>query len=709
MRLFTLLPVLFILLLAPIPLAAQPVAQTKVELLADHAVVTPGQKLQIGLRLVSPPHWHTYWKNPGDAGSPTEIAWEKQPLATFGDWQWPAPRLFRQDTIYNFVYEGDTLIPIPLSISSSAKPGEKITLRGTAAWLECDDSSCHPQEAPVSLTLTVGEKPVPATNAARFLQARAAQPIESDAWQISSSRQGNTLSLRLTPANAEANTAVSGIRFFPSDEQIPASAEPQITTDGTTRVFTFNVTDAYKKDGTALTGVLTASHSWLKNNSSATALTVNVPFSAEPVSSSPATPAAPLAAEEKTATTSEWGEWSLAKQEQLLAEGKLLYIDFTARWCATCQVNKRVYSDPQLAAAFRQNNVVTLKADWTKKNPEIASELAKYQRAAVPFNVFLQKARPPVILPELLTVGNVLAHLDVALGKAEAAPVEKPADTAFPVQIFFAFVGGLILNLMPCVFPVLGLKIMNFVGQAGEDRRKIVLHGLVFTGGVLLSFWALAGLLMLLRSRGANLGWGFQLQEPGFVITMAVLLLVFAMNMAGVFEVGGKAVGIGSNLTAKSGLQGSFFSGVLATVIATPCAAPLLAPALGAALTLPPVSSFLLFTAIALGLSLPYLLLSSFPALVNLLPRPGPWMESFKQGLSFLLFATVLYLLWVLAAQVDDGSLNLFLGMAVIAFSCWIYGRWGTPWHTVKVRVIGISLAAFLFLGTCGYYYTLLR
>ena len=204
----------FLALLLPffssiLPLGAQPVAQTKVELLADHAAVTPGQQLQLGLRLVSPPHWHTYWKNPGDAGSPTEISWEPTPRATIGAWQWPAPQLFRQDTIYNFVYEGDTLIPIPLTISSAAQPGEKITLQGTVSWLECDDRSCHPQDAQVRLTLTVGEKPVPA-HAALFTKARAALPIESSAWKISSARHGDTLSLRLTPTSAEANTAVSG-------------------------------------------------------------------------------------------------------------------------------------------------------------------------------------------------------------------------------------------------------------------------------------------------------------------------------------------------------------------------------------------------------------------------------------------------------------------------------------------------------------------
>src|SRR5690606_255876 len=186
-----------------------------------------------------------------------------------------------------------------------------------------------------------------------------------------------------------------------------------------------------------------------------------------------------------------------------------------------------------------------------------------------------------------------------------------------------AFLGGLILNLMPCVFPVLGIKILGFVNQSGSDKRKIVLHGLMFTLGVLLSFWALAGVLLALRAGGAQLGWGFQLQSPGFVFGMAVFFLIFALNLSGLFEVGLSATGAGSSLQTRDGYTGSFFTGLLATLVATPCSAPFLATALPAALSLPTASALVVFTAIAVGLSTPYLLLSIFPQAIKVLPRPG--------------------------------------------------------------------------------------
>ena len=184
------------------------------------------------------------------------------------------------------------------------------------------------------------------------------------------------------------------------------------------------------------------------------------------------------------------------------------------------------------------------------------------------------------------------------------------ASTNLFILIALAFIGGMILNLMPCVFPVIGLKIMGFVEQAGEDHRKIALHGLIFTSGVLVSFWVLSALLLLLRAGGEQLGWGFQLQEPWFNYGLILLMLAFALSLSGVFEFGMSAVGVGSGLQQKSGILGSFFSGVLATVVATPCSAPFLAPALGAALSLAPWQAMILFTFIALGLSTPYLLLS---------------------------------------------------------------------------------------------------
>ncbi len=246
--------------------------------------------------------------------------------------------------------------------------------------------------------------------------------------------------------------------------------------------------------------------------------------------------------------------------------------------------------------------------------------------------------------------------------------------------LVLAFVGGLILNLMPCVFPVLGIKIMGFVNQAGEDRRKVALHGWVFTLGVLASFWGLAGLLAVLRASGDQLGWGFQLQSPGFVFVLAGVMLIFAMAMSGVFEFGLSATGVGAKLQSKDGLVGSFFTGVLATVVATPCSAPFLAPALGAALALPVTESFVVFTAIAIGLSTPYLLLSLFPGAIKVLPRPGAWMETFKQAMAFPLYATVGYLVWVLAGQTSEsGSLMVIFGLTVIALAGWLYGRYTAP------------------------------
>lgn len=297
------------------------------------------------------------------------------------------------------------------------------------------------------------------------------------------------------------------------------------------------------------------------------------------------------------------------------------------------------------------------------------------------------------------------------------ASLDLPAGASaslrgLPSLIALAFAGGLILNLMPCVFPVIGLKIMGFVNQAGAERKKVILHGLSFTAGVLLSFWILAALLLVLRSGGDELGWGFQLQNPVFVFALTLVLFVFALNMSGVFEIGGSAVGVGSGLTARSGLSGSFFSGILATVVATPCAAPFLAPALGAALALPPVSSLVVFTGIALGLATPYLLLSAFPQLVKRLPRPGPWMETFKQGLAFLLYASAGVLLWVLVGQLVENQgytpfalLNVILSLVLVAVAAWVYGRWGAPQRKTGVRRAGYGAAVLLALLALGFGY----
>ena len=282
----------------------------------------------------------------------------------------------------------------------------------------------------------------------------------------------------------------------------------------------------------------------------------------------------------------------------------------------------------------------------------------------------------------------------VATASAGAPPASLPWFQYLPV-LGGMLLGGLILNLMPCVFPVIGLKIMGFVQQAGADRTKVALHGLMFVLGVLVSFGVLSGILFV-----ARVGWGFQLQNPWVVLVLMLLMFVLALNMFGVFELGTAATSVGGSLQSKHGLAGSFFSGVLATVVATPCSAPFLGAAIGAAITLPAGQFFAAFAAMALGLALPYLVLSVFPRLLGFLPRPGPWMESFKQAMSFLLFATAGYLLWVYAGLIDlDNLLGPLFGLSAIAVAAWIHGRWNLPHRPRATRAGAVVLTAMFAAG----------
>ncbi len=309
------------------------------------------------------------------------------------------------------------------------------------------------------------------------------------------------------------------------------------------------------------------------------------------------------------------------------------------------------------------------------------------------------------------TVANPNATEAFARTAAPTAPETAPSSTqaqpassgasasatpsgSFAGYLLFAFIGGLILNIMPCVFPVLGIKIMGVVQQAGGDKKQVVLHGFAYTAGVLVSFLALGALVISLGK-----SWGFQLQSPPFVFGLAAFFLIFALNMAGVFEIGASAVGVGAELQAKHGFGGSFFSGLLATVVATPCSAPFLGTALGVTLTLPPAQAMLIFTFIGLGLASPFLLLSFVPNLVAALPRPGAWMESFKQGMSFLLFGTVAFLLWVLTGMVEGQPLLFLLfGLVLIAMGGWVYGRWSLPHKPARTRMLAVIIA-LLFIG----------
>ncbi|HET9088038.1 MAG TPA: protein-disulfide reductase DsbD domain-containing protein [Acidobacteriaceae bacterium] len=260
-----------------------------------------------------------------------------------------------------------------------------------------------------------------------------------------------------------------------------------------------------------------------------------------------------------------------------------------------------------------------------------------------------------------------------------------------------AFLGGVVLNLMPCVFPVLFIKGLSLVQSSGEERKSLRVHGIVYTGGILVSFWAIVAVLLLLRAGGAHLGWGFQFQSPYFVAFMALLLFFLGLSLAGQFEIGLSATSLGGELAQRGGYSGSFFTGVLATVVATPCTAPFMGAAIGFALSQSAYVSFAVFTALALGLAAPYVLLTLQPAWTRILPRPGAWMEYLKQAVSIPIFATVIWLVWVFAQTVgSSGVAALLAGLLVTAIAGWVLGHWRAKWGAAVVSILLLGAAIAL-------------
>jgi len=271
----------------------------------------------------------------------------------------------------------------------------------------------------------------------------------------------------------------------------------------------------------------------------------------------------------------------------------------------------------------------------------------------------------------------------------------------------FAFIGGIILNLMPCVFPILGLKVLSFMKHAGDGIWKARIHGIVFAIGVLASFLALAAVLLILRAGGEFIGWGFQLQSPYFIAFLCFLLILIALNFLGVFEIGTSLIALGSGSANHSGYLGTFSSGILATVLATPCTAPFMGTALGFALTQPPYYSLCIFAAVGLGMSMPYLILSFSPALIKYLPRPGSWMETFKQAMAFPLIATVLWLLWVFGKQTElDALIKLLFGLLLASIAAWIYGRFATFNASTHRRHVAWGISSLFLFSAIALSYT---
>lgn len=279
---------------------------------------------------------------------------------------------------------------------------------------------------------------------------------------------------------------------------------------------------------------------------------------------------------------------------------------------------------------------------------------------------------------------------------------EEEEELTFFYGLGLLFIGGLLLNLMPCVFPVLGIKVMSFVSQAGEDESKIKNHGLIFGLGLLIAMWVLAAIVISL-----GLKWGEQLSNPIFLVTMIMFFVLMGLNLFGIFEIGTSLTSVGGDLQSQKGYSGSFFSGVLTTLVATPCSGPFLGVAMAFALSLPGPQAFVAFTVFGLGIASPYILLSFFPALIKKLPRPGAWMVSFKQIMSFFLIATAVFFMKTYVSLVGESHFNFFLfALVIISMGAYIYGRWGVPSVPKGKRMlVGYGLSALLTFGGIAWAY----
>ena len=556
------------------PVLAQPVRTDNVEaeLHSARAAIAPGERFTIVLRQAIREHWHTYWRNPGDSGEPTQLSWALPRGYQAGPIQWPAPEAIPFDILVNYGYSGEVLFPVEMTAPATARVGQRVTLTAEAYWLVCSDI-CIPEEAALTLTLPV-----------------AAQGRDDPQWapRIAAAladlpRRDPGIDARITAGPlARLSVALRGTaemrnpRFFPFDRDVMRAAAAQSPRVGEAGVsFSLTPGPANNLGQAPLQGVVT----------------------------------------------------------------------YEARAGAA----------------------------WVRRGVEIAAQPGAFIAGTDAGAAALSDDYP-------------LAALEGAV-RLEAPAMSAPALIAV---LGLAFLGGLILNIMPCVLPVLSVKALSLAGGGGRARR----HGLLYAAGVLSTFLALAGALIALRGAGQAVGWGFQLQAPWVTGGLALLFFAIGLNLLGVFTLGGGMQNAGGALTSRGGDAGAFFTGALAVVAATPCTAPFMAGAIGAALTQSAGVTLLIFAALALGFALPLTALSFAPALQRLIPKPGAWMERAKNVLAFPMFAAAVWLAWVLAEQAGPGGVLALLSLAAaLAFALFV-GRWGKVWLAIGVAALMLTAAA---------------
>jgi thiol:disulfide interchange protein/DsbC/DsbD-like thiol-disulfide interchange protein len=556
--------------------------QVKAELIA-HAPegAAPGRTVWVGLQLTHSPHWHTYWKNSGDSGLPTELQWTLPAGVTAGPIAWPTPRKFPIDTLANYGYDGTVLLPVPLTIAPGFSASQ-LDIKLYAAWLVCR-RECIPEEGSFALNIPVQGST--ALNGQAFEAAFAAAPKDQPAGD--SALQPEPGQLKVVLSGLPASWRGQPLEFFP---ETPALIEP------------------------------------------------GAPW------------------------TQAW-------------DGE--------RWTAQVPLS-----------TYRSDSPTQVPLVVALANPPGAGAGSPGVRLDVPVNGNWPAAAPlPGAVPDALSAA---LDANAARSAAPAAPASNAVPLTLWAALLGALIGGMVLNLMPCVFPVLAIKVLAFAKHA-DDRAAHRANGLAYTAGVVLSFLALGGLLLGLRAAGEQLGWGFQLQSPTVVAGLAVLFTLIGLNLAGLFEFGKVVPSSVATLQAKNPTVDAFLTGVLATAIASPCTAPFMGASLGLAIGLPVVQALAVFGALGMGMALPYLAASWWPAIARALPRPGAWMNNFRQLMAFPMFATVVWLLWVLGQQSGiDGAAGLLMLLLVLALLVWALSLQGKKSRAV---LASLSLAGLVWLG----------
>jgi thiol:disulfide interchange protein/DsbC/DsbD-like thiol-disulfide interchange protein len=541
--------------------------EVRAELIA-HAPegVAPGKPMWLGLQIDHQPHWHTYWKNPGDSGLPTTLSWSLPAGVNAGEIAWPTPMRLPVGPLVNYGYEQRVVLPVPLSIGPGFQAGA-VNVKLTANWLVCKDV-CIPQQGEFALNLPLGGPQV--VHRSAFEMSFAAAPKDAAGVTTGATLSDDAKTLRVTLEGLPAALQGKDLAFF---------AE--------------------------LAGVIDHAGK----------------------------PAA---------------QW----------QGN--------RWQADVPVSAQRFESPSALHAVLTDPTAAPGTPGTRVSLPIAGTWPGPAAPAAP-----------------------VAATDAAPAAIPPTPATPPAGLSLGLALVFALVGGALLNLMPCVFPVLSLKALGLAQHHG-DRRGTVASGIAYTAGVVLSFVALAGLLIALRAGGEQLGWGFQLQSPMFIAALALLFTLIALNLAGVFEFGTLLPSSLAGLQLRHPLADAFLTGVLAVAVASPCTAPFMGAALGTAFTLPPPQALLLFAVLGLGMALPYLLLTTWPALAKALPRPGAWMATFKTLMAFPMLATVVWLVWVLGQQSGiDGAVALLAVLVVLALAAWLWAR-----PSVAARGVGVAALA---------------